>query len=179
MRRLYVLCMLLAFGGVSSESVAEGVNIEKSVYAAVNTLDYVRGIKFDNKDVGVAIIYDKKIAKSEEEAQQVLKTLAVKQEKSKFTYQASMVAIENVASLKNTQVLYVTAGLESQAADIIKNAQDLGAVTISANRACAEANCCMLAVEAGDSVNIYLNEHVMIDLGLDVDAAFGFMVKKV
>jgi hypothetical protein len=177
MRRLYVLCMLLAFGGVSSECKAEGVSLEKSIYAAVNTLEYVRGVKFDGKDVNVAIVYDKKISKSQEEAQLVLKTLAVKQEKSRFTYHANMVAVDDVASLKNTQVL--TAGVESHAKDIIKNAQDLGAVTISVNRACAEANCCMLAVEAGDSVNIYLNEHVMMDLGLDVDAAFGFMVKKV
>jgi len=90
-----------------------------------------------------------------------------------------LLPIQKLKTQDDLDVVFVPHGMEAYYRTIYAIAKEKHVFTTSSDVNCTRGQGCALAVRSNSSVEIYLNESTMHDLGFEADAAFKFMVKRI
>ncbi|MFI4984113.1 MAG: hypothetical protein ACHP6I_02815 [Rickettsiales bacterium] len=172
-RFLLVIAPLLSF---SLSANAVDTELEDASIIS-NLLKYTHG---ENRPPHkMAVLFNPDSADSKTEAESFLKDIMASSDAKKTRIEASLVPINELEGKSEFNSAYIANGLKEHQNTIYEFAKSNKVLTLSLDMACAMTDCCVIAIENGPSINIYLNEKNLAAFGLNVDAAFKLMVKRV
>lgn len=170
--------LLLALLGLLATSNAYAKqDYEKDIQVISNSLKYISGVANENGTYVLGAVYSQSLPDSKAAAESFVSSLNSSEQAQKVKLKAKLISVADIGS-NSVNIAYVMSGLSSQHAEIYAAAKKSRVLTLSSDVDCAKAKCCVLAIKTDGSVEIFLNEITMRDLGFEVDAAFKFMVKR-
>ncbi|MFI4984114.1 MAG: hypothetical protein ACHP6I_02820 [Rickettsiales bacterium] len=168
--------ILIALLWYSPQCYANEVT-SKDVEIISNLLKYAHGLNSSSHKI--AVLYDPASEQSQKEAHDFASKVEQSADAKAAAIETSLIPINELAGKSGFNIAYISTGLSSHTQAIHAFAQEHKILTLSTDMACATNDCCVISIQNGPSIDIYLNEKTMATYGLDVDATFKFMVKKV
>jgi hypothetical protein len=168
-----ILVLIVIYAPCCFASEVSSRNIE----IISNILKYKRGN--DSTSFRIAAIYDPASESSKNEANDFVNEINRSVGSKNPPIQATAVSVNDLSGKSEFNVGYITKGLSAHYGEIQDFAKKHKVLTVSLDSACTAKDCCIISIKEGSTVDIYLNERTLASYGLEVDATFKFMVKKV
>lgn len=152
-------------------STAEAAG-ERDLQLIGRALSFVEGGATGN--VTIAIVYADDVAGSQAEAESVSSIIGSGLSAGQVTLQPQLVSISDIGSIGSDAALFVPAGMNAHFGSI----SSASAITVSTDRACAEAGACVVAVQSQPSVEIYVSRSAADARSVSFASAFRMMINE-
>lgn len=173
-----LLLLLLLFNACCS-AFASDSTLSKEVDLLSRSVKYIKGIKNQDPQFNIAVLYDSNEPRSELEAKAFLAALQVSRSANKIGLFGQLVEIKELAHHSSHHFVYVSRFLNHQYEIIYQHARERRVFPFSTNKTCVESRCCVLSFDASSGLDIFLNQKNLRALGFGVNGAFKFMVKRI
>ncbi len=176
----FMWAILFSSGSFEPDSPVEINPLEAKVMA--RALNFVRGLEAKAGVVEIGVIYDPGNPSSEAAALQFQRIIDNGVVSKKGRLSAVLIAVDSLtAGLAKIAVAFVAPGLDSQCRTIVKGTAHHRVLTLTIDLDYVRDGCSVLGVRAqpGSGVEIYLNERTREAHGVEFDAAFKYMAKRV
>ena len=180
MQRGLIICVLMGLLMYPPSSANAQLITQNEVKAAVNSLNFIRGLHSKGGRLKLAVVYDPSVAISQNDADVMMQVLQKQSSLKVGNLQPKLVPVSELQTLPDYNVVMVARGVRNYYTGISSLLQGGNHIfAMSTDESCVVSHFCVLAVQPGQGVNILLNEEIMKKQGFDVNAAFRFMVKKI
>ena len=163
------LSMIAASMLMSTTAHAAG---ERDLQLIGRALSFVEGGA--TGDVTLAIVYSDDVAGSQAEAESISGLIGSGLNAGQVTLQAQLIPVSEISGLGSDSALFVPAGMSAHYGDISASS----AVTVSTDRACAEAGACVVAVQSDPSVEIFVSRSAAEARSVSFASAFRMMINE-
>ena len=172
-----LVALLAISNSVRSAQAAEEVTIA-DMQAAARALGFLDNLPREGQ-IDVAIVYAARLRESKTQATQAAGWLNALPGPNKSQFHTTIISVDNlVQSRDHLDAVFLLPGLSSDAAAIIEVTRRRHLVSISNDRVCLDANCCVLMVRAEDGVEIVLQTALADAVGAKFSTVFTMMVKR-
>ena len=176
----YLLAAALLFGlwgTAHAAAAADGISTA-DLQAAARALGFLETLPHDGIVV-IGIVYSAGVPGQRVLAAQVAERLNVIPGPNAANFRAQIIALDDLASFANRlDGLFLLPGALAEKTVITEVLLRRHLVSISNDPACVDANCCVLMIRSGSTVEIVLNTQLANAAGLHFSSVFTMMVKR-
>lgn len=151
----------------------------KDARVITGVFKYIRGFQNVKDRLQVGILFDPSIPTSEKEAKKLRMEFGRMPAEQVRNLHIHLIDIADYATSSHLHIAYIPHGLQKHYADIRNISRTLHTFTLSKDASCVQENVCVVSINTEDSIEILFNEKTLRAIGLEVDAAFKFMVKRI
>ncbi|HBH88703.1 hypothetical protein [Ponticaulis sp.] len=145
---------------------------ERDLQLIGRALSFVEGGATGN--VTLAIVYADDVAGSQAEAEGISAIVGSGLNAGQVTLQPQLVSVSEIGGLGAGTAIFVPAGMSAHYSEISSSS----AITVSTDRACAEAGACVVAVQSDPSVEIFVSRSAADARSVSFASAFRMMINE-
>jgi hypothetical protein len=172
---LSFLCATISFKALAQEKA--GLN---DITAIVNIVRFIRGIKSADGIVKVGILYTESGEFNVADAERVKGYInEASKDNTRIKIIPVAISLQNLNAAKDIGVLYIPPSVYSFSFPISEYSRANKVFNIGIEKSCIEMSLCIVTVETGSNVEVFVSYDSLLEQGFDVDAAFKYMATKV
>lgn len=145
---------------------------ERDLQLIGRALSFVEGGATGN--VTLAIVYADDVAGSQAEAESISAILGSGLSAGQVTLRPQLISISDVSGIGSDAALFVPSGMSAHYSAI----SSAPSITVSTDRACADAGACVVAVQSQPSVEIYVSRSAADARSVSFASAFRMMINE-